>query len=102
MHELAQAITFAATGGSFNSTDFQNGVNQLISAIQTVSLVAIPLLVVAGFGVLMWSGFSDNFRRIAIRMIGFAFVGAIGVFLFAQPLANLITGAVGQGTGTGG
>lgn len=102
MHELTTLIYAQSTGGGLNSASFQNGVNQLISAIQTVSLVAVPLLIVAGFGVLMWSGFSDNFRRIAIRMIGFAFVGAIGVFLFAQPLANLITSAVGQGGTTGG
>jgi hypothetical protein len=79
---------------AIDTTKLQAGSKSVIEGIQAVCIVLIPVLIVAGFGTLTFSGFSDNFRRIAIRIIGFAFMGAIGLFLFAQPLADLIIGSV--------
>lgn len=85
--------------GNIDTSKLEAGSKSIIDGIQAVCLIAIPVLFVAGFGTLMYSGFSDTFRRVAIRIIGFCFAGAIGLFLFAQPLADLVIGSVGNKTG---
>ena len=82
-----------------DTTKIKAGSTAVISGIQSVCLIALPVLFVAGFATMTFSGISENFKRVAIRIIGFAFVGAIGLFLFAQPLADLVIGAVGSPTG---
>ena len=95
---LALALVFLPSGTSFaaaiDPTKLKAGSAAVISGIQTVCVVAVPVLFVAGFGTVMFGGISENLKRVAIRIIGFAFVGAVGLFLFAQPLSDLVIGAV--------
>lgn len=67
----------------------------IISAIQSICGIGIALLLVAGFGLFMWSGVSDTFRIRSLRIIGFSIMGGALLFLFAQPLADFLTGTFG-------
>ena len=97
---LPTTATFAAT--AIDTTALNTGVNSIVGSIQAICIIALPLLFIAGFGVLMYSGFSDKFRTVAIRIIGFAFAGALGLFLFALPIAGLVTSSVGCTPGAAG
>lgn len=96
---LPATATFAAP---IDTTALNTGVNSIVGSIQAICIISLPLLFIAGFGVLMYSGFSDKFRTVAIRIIGFAFAGALGLFLFALPIAGLVTSSVGCTPGAAG
>lgn len=91
---LPQAAAFAQTS-TFDPTKLNQGVQTVVNAIHIICAVLVPLLFAAGFGTLMYSGFSDNFRRIAIRVLSFAIVGVIALFLLADPLAQLVVSTTG-------
>lgn len=82
-------------GASFDPTKLNQGVQTVVNAIHIICAVLVPLLFAAGFGTLMYSGFSDSFRRIAIRVLSFAIVGVIALFLLADPLAQLVVSTTG-------
>lgn len=89
---LLPASAFAQTGGV---AKFQEAAKKITEAIQQISGVAVLLLLVAGFGLLMWGGISENFRVKAVRIITYCIIGAACLFLFAQPLAEFLTATFG-------
>lgn len=84
---------FGAT--NFDPTKLNQGVQSVVDAIHIICAVLVPLIFAAGFATLMYSGFSEGFRRIAIRVLSFAIVGVIALFLLADPLAQLAIGVTG-------
>lgn len=84
---LQLGIAHAQTG----TGDFAQATEAITKGIQTFSVTAVALLIVAGFALLMWSGVSDTIRIKSVRILFFAVVGSAGLFLFAEPLSSFIT-----------
>lgn len=86
---------FAQSGGGDAVAKFKEAADKITKAIQQISGIAILLLLVGGFGLLMWGGISESFRVKAVRIITFSIIGAACLFLFAQPLADFLTSTFG-------
>lgn len=87
--------TPAALAQSIDTGKIKQASQSIISAIQSICGIGVALLLVAGFGLFMWSGVSDTFRIRSLRIIGFSVMGGALLFLFAQPLADFLTGTFG-------
>ncbi|OJV93782.1 MAG: hypothetical protein BGO39_15550 [Chloroflexi bacterium 54-19] len=87
--------TSAAFAQGIDTGKIKQASQSIISAIQSICGIGIALLLVAGFGLFMWSGVSDTFRIRSLRIIGFSIMGGALLFLFAQPLADFLTGTFG-------
>ncbi len=88
---------FAQTGGNA-AGKFKAASDTVVKAIQQISLIAVVLLLVAGFGLLMWGGVTDTLRVRAVRILFFVVAGGAGLFLFAQPIGDLLTSTFSAGT----
>jgi hypothetical protein len=92
------AFTFSGSSAfaqTIDTSKIKAASQSIISAIQSICGIGVALLLVAGFGLFMWSGVSDSFRIKALRIIGFSVAGGALLFLFAQPLADFLTGTFG-------
>lgn len=87
--------TPAAFAQGIDTGKIKQASQSIITAIQSICGIGIALLLVAGFGLFMWSGVSDTFRIRSLRIIGFSIMGGALLFLFAQPLADFLTGTFG-------
>lgn len=64
--------------------------DQLAKFLQQLGIIALVVTIPAGFFVLMFGGFTDNQRVMGIRIVAFSVLGALGLLLFAQPIADFI------------
>jgi len=85
----------AAFAQTIDTSKIKAASMSIILAIQSICGIGVALLLVAGFGLFMWSGVSDTFRIKSLRIIGFSVAGGALLFLFAQPLADFLTGTFG-------
>lgn len=95
---VCMMVAFSATPSfaqTIDTSKIKAASQSIISAIQSICGIGVALLLVAGFGLFMWSGVSDSFRIKALRIIGFSVAGGALLFLFAQPLADFLTGTFG-------
>lgn len=91
-------LSFSVTSAfaqTIDTSKIKAASQSIISAIQSICGIGVALLLVAGFGLFMWSGVSDVFRIKSLRIIGFSVAGGALLFLFAQPLADFLTGTFG-------
>jgi len=100
---LLPKASFAETGGGtgIDTTQIQASVTALTGLIQQLSGIFLVLLMMAGAGMLMWGGFSENLRRRGLQGITMAICGAAIVFLFATPLASFFVSTFQAGAGGG-
>jgi hypothetical protein len=84
---LANAdATFAQTIGGMDK--IKAGAKSITDTIKMLAgLAIIPLFSFFGFK-LMFSGFSDAFQQKSVKGVGLAMLGAMGIFLFADPLGT--------------
>ncbi len=94
---IYSATAFAQTGADA-AGKFKAASDTVVKAIQQISLIAVVLLLVAGFGLLMWGGVTDALRIRAVRIIFFVVAGGAGLFLFAQPIGDLLTSTFSAST----
>ncbi len=95
---LTNSVAAFAQTGADAAGKFKAASDTVVKAIQQISLIAVVLLLVAGFGLLMWGGVTDALRIRAVRIIFFVVAGGAGLFLFAQPIGDLLTSTFSAST----
>ncbi len=85
----------AAMAQSIDTSKIKQASDSIISGVQAVSGIGVTLLLIIGFGLLMWGGAMDAARVKALRIIGWSVLGGALLFLFAQPLGDFLTGTFG-------
>lgn len=80
---------------SIDTSKIKQASDSIISGVQAVSGIGVTLLLIIGFGLLMWGGAMDAARVKALRIIGWSVLGGALLFLFAQPLGDFLTGTFG-------